>query len=39
MKLKDVKKFIEDNKLLTIDVKNKPGIYAITIDGFVVYVG
>lgn len=38
MKLKELDKFIEDNNLL-VDIQEKPGIYAITIDNCIVYVG
>ena len=38
MKLKELDKFIESNNLL-LNVKEQPGVYAITIDNCIVYVG
>ena len=38
MKLKDLDKFIESNNLLS-NIEAKAGVYAITIDNCIVYVG
>lgn len=38
MKRADLEKFIEDNFLLE-NVQEAPGIYAITVDGFIAYIG
>lgn len=38
MKYNEVESFIKKNNLLK-DIPNKSGIYAITIDGYVVYIG
>ena len=35
MKYKDLNNYIEDNGLLKTNVKSAPGIYVITIDGYV----
>jgi hypothetical protein len=35
MKYRDLNKFIEDNGLLTKNVKSASGIYVITVDGYV----
>lgn len=39
MKRADLTNFIEENKLLNTEVHAVPGIYAITIDDYIVYVG
>ena len=39
MKLADLDKYIQDNQLLKTNVYEKPGIYAITIDDHIAYIG
>lgn len=39
MKYNELDKFIDENNLLLDNVQEKPGIYAITIDNKVAYVG
>lgn len=38
MKYTEIDKFVKENKLLE-EVEEKSGIYAITIDGYIVYIG
>ena len=39
MKYTELDTYIEENKLLTHNIQPKAGIYAITIDGGIVYIG
>lgn len=39
MKRVDLEDFIKENNLLTKNIHNSPGIYAITIDDYIVYIG
>lgn len=39
MKYTELNKFIDKNHLLEKNVKSAPGFYAITIDGYIVYIG
>lgn len=39
MRRADLEEYIAENELLTQNILKLPGIYAITIDGYIVYVG
>ena len=39
MKYKDIDNYVKENNLLQKGILKEPGVYAITVDNIIVYVG